>query len=212
MKNIAKILGLITVLILAGCAHETPGKRPVQELFDEATVYATAGRIEKATDAFMLVRTYYPEHDLAKKALLKTADLYFDKEKYGSAIPDYNEFRTLYPTDPKAGYALYRIGMCHSRQIPSCDRDQTQTRLAIHTFKTFQRLYPNSVYMDDSIQTLTEARKVLARHDLAIGKFYLKNKNYEAACRRFQDIKKEYPGLGLDDEISRLIEQSCNRR
>lgn len=204
---------LILILISAlfyGCAHKPGAPEPsAQELFQEAQSLAKSGRVDKAAEAYMKVRTYYPGHELAKESLITLGDLYYEHEEYESALGSYQEFRLLYPTDPKAAYGLFQIGMCHFKQVLSFDRDQTETFSAARTFSDFLKLYPDSPYRLEAEERLREARILLAKNNLYIGKFYLKKHNREAACKRFQFVKDNFAGLGLDDEVNKLAAQSC---
>ncbi|HOS96093.1 MAG TPA: outer membrane protein assembly factor BamD [Deltaproteobacteria bacterium] len=199
----------VASLFLGGCAHDEEGVKPAQEMFDEAQALARKKSVEKASEAFMQVRTYYPSHDLARMALLATADLYYDNEDYESALKNYQEFRLLYPTDAEAGRCLYRIGMCHFQQMGTFDRDQSQTSRAIQSLDAFLKTYPDSPHAEDAALKLKEARTLLARHDLSIGRFYLKKGNHKAACARFTAVKRQYPDVTLEDDIDALILQAC---
>ena len=209
MKLYKTILIILVLAIAFGCAHDQEVRKPAQELFDEATLLASKRKIEKATEIFMEVRTYYPGHDLARKSLLATADLNFDEELYETALESYKEYRLLYPTDLDASYSLYKIGMCYFKQMNSFDRDQEETVRAIKTFEEFIDTYSESPYVSDAQTQLASARLTLAKHYIYIGKFYLKKKNKTAACKRFQEVKRQYPGIGLDEEIDTLITKSC---
>ena len=204
----------ITILLAAalffGCAHEEDAIRPAQELFDEGARLAAKGDVEKASDTFMQVRTYYPGHDLARKALLATGDLYYDEEDYPSALKSYQEFRLLYPTDPDAGYGLFRIGMCHYRQMGTFDRDQSQTIKAIQSFDAFLKTYPGSPHTEEAARYRNEARTQLARHNVYIGRFYLRKGNTAAACARFAAVKAQYPDAELGEDIDALILEACS--
>lgn len=203
------ILCLAFAFIVSGCAHDTEKILPAQDLYNEAAQFAKNGDVEKAADTFMQVRTYYPGHDLARKAILATADLYYEKEDYDLALKNYEEFRLLYPTDLDAGYCLYRIGMCYYKQQGTADRDQSKTTRAIQSFEGFIRAYPNSPYIEDAATKLKESKSLLAQHYLYIGKFYLKNGNKAAACRRFNSIKQQYPDADLGEDIDSLISRAC---
>lgn len=209
MKN-PLLVCLVSALLLAawGCAHKDLGTRSAQDLFQEATVLAGKGKVEEAAEKYLEVRTYYPAHELAKRALLSTADLYYEKEDYVSALQNYEEYRLLYPTDPQTGYSLYMTGMSHFRQIGTPDRDQTETVRAIQTFDTFLSAYPGSPYAQEVQARLIEAKSVLAEHYVTIGKFYLR-KNPRAACSRFQYVRDNYPGVPLSDDIDELINRAC---
>ncbi len=204
------ILILLTAVLFSGCAHEEEAIRPAQELFDEGARLAAKGDVEKASDTFMQVRTYYPGHDLARRALLATGDLYYDEEDYPSALKSYQEFRLLYPTDPDAGYSLFRIGMCHYQQMGTFDRDQSETTRAIQSFDAFLRTYPGSPHAADAAGYMKEARTMLARHNVYIGKFYLRKGNSKAACIRFEAVKAQYPDAELEDDIDALILKACS--
>lgn len=210
MKNAVSVsLLLALALIVGGCAHDETKIRSARELFQEATELAEKGKVEKAVEKFMEVRTYYPGDELARKALLATADLHYDEEDYASALQSYEEFRLLYPTDFEAGYSLYRIAMAHFNQIGTLDRDQTETVRSIQTFESFLSSYPDSPHAEDAKARLAEAKSVLAKHYVYIGKFYLKKKEYGAACKRFQYVREHYPNVPLDDDLDELISRSC---
>ena len=203
------IICLFISSLIFSCAHDTDKIRPAQELYDEAAALAKKGNVEKAAEAFMQVRTYYPGHELARKSILGTANLYYDQEDYELALKNYEEFRLLYPTDIDAGYCLFRIGMCHYKQMGTLDRDQSETMKAIQSFEGFMKTYPGSPYVKDAEASLKEARTLLAKHYVYIGKFYLKKGNSKAACTRFQSIKKQYPDTELGEDIDSLISTSC---
>ncbi len=204
------IICLVVASLFSGCAHDTDKVRPAEELFEEASKFAKDGSVDKAAETFMQVRTYYPGHDLARKAILGTADLYFDQEDYDLALKNYDEFRLLYPTDPDAGYCLYRIGMCYFKQLSTPDRDQSKTTRAIQRFEAFIKTYPGSPYIKDAETNLKEARTLLAKHYLSIGKFYLKKGNTTAACKRFQSIRQDYPDTDIGEDINSLISTACS--
>lgn len=204
------LLTALCLTIITGCAHEAPGVRPATEIFQEAVKEAKNGNVDKAAEKYMEVRTYYPGDELARKSLLATADLYYDNELYESALTSYQEFRLLYPTDPEAGYALFRAGMCNFKDMSTFDRDQTQTVKAIQTFEGFIASYPTSPYIQAAKDNLLEARTVLAKHYTYIGKFYLKKKDYVGACKRFQYVRNNFPTIPLDDDLNALITTSCS--
>mgnify|MGYP000905303864 CR=1 FL=1 len=192
-----------------GCAHKPEQELPVGELYKEAQALAKDGKVDKAAEAFMKVRTYYPGDDLARESLLALGDLYFTHKDYQSSLGSYQEFRMLYPTDPKASYALFRISLCHSKQLLTFDRDQTETINTIRSFESFLKLYPDSPYELEAREKLRDAKTLLAKNWLYIGKFYLKKNDKKAACKRFQDVKTNFSELGLDKEVDKLIAETC---
>jgi len=210
MKKVLLFFYIICMIFLVfGCAKTKEEIKPADVLFSEASDLAKKGKVEKAVDAFMQVRTYYPGHELARKSLLATADLYYDQESYEEALKNYEEFRLLYPTNSEAGYCLYRIAMCHYKQMGTYDRDQTETVKAIQSYETFLKSYPNSPYVTDGTAKLKDARKLLATHYISIGKFYMR-KNKPAACNRFQMVKRQFSDLDVGEDIDALIARACS--
>lgn len=211
MKKTRTIIFILILASIIGCAHAPEKELSAQDLFDKATLLASKGKVEEATEAFMKVRTYYPGHELARKALLATADLNYDKELYDKALENYKEYRLLYPTDTDAYYSLYKIGMCYFKQMNSFDRDQSQSLKAARALQDFIDSSPDSPYVSNARDNLAQAKLNIARHDIYVGKFYLKKHKNEAACKRFRYVKLQYPGLGLDEELDKLIAKACGK-
>jgi outer membrane protein assembly factor BamD len=204
---------LLVFSIVSGCAHAPDKELPADVLYKEAQEYAKGGRVEKASEAYMKVRTFYPGNDLAKQSLLELSDLYYKNEEYVSALNSYQEFRMLYPTDAKSEYCMFKSAMCHFRQILTIDRDQTETVKSIKSFEDFLRMYPNSTYTNEANENLKKSKIILAQNGIYIGNFYMTRKKWhEAACKRFNEVKKGFPGLGLDEQLDKLIEQSCGAK
>lgn len=200
---------IVFLVSISGCAHKDEPIRSAQDIFKEAKELSQKGKVDKASELFMEVRTYYPGDELAKKSLLETADLYYNNDLYETAQQSYEEFRLLYPTDPESGFSLYRIALCHFNQMSTLDRDQSETVRAIQTFENYISSYPNSLHVQAAKDQLVEAKTVLAKHYVYIGKFYLKKDDYKAACNRFQYVKKQYPDITLEDDLDSLISKSC---
>ena len=55
------------------------------------------------------------------------------------AINEFREFLSFYPTQPRADYAQYKLGMAHFRQMRAPQRDQTETRDAIRSSRRSSR-------------------------------------------------------------------------
>ncbi len=203
---------MLTVLaLLSGCAHDDAIKKPAADLMSEADTLAADKKMEKAAERYMMVRTYYPGDQLARKALLALGDLYYDNKEYELALANYHEFRMLYPTDVEAGYSLYRMGLCFFSQMQDHDRDQTQTRQAIKFLEDFIRSYPNSPYITDAENKLNESRRRLALKEIYVAKFYMHKREYTAAAKRLEAASQNYSGLGMDEEIHDLLREALDK-
>jgi len=74
------------------------------------------------------------------------------------------------------------------------DRDQSYTLKAVESFEKLISIYPTSPWAIRGRQILHECRQKLAEHDVYVGKFYYKVKEYKAAILRFQSAIKGEKG------------------
>ena len=79
----------------------------------------------------------YPQSAFRPDAKLAIGDTYILENTVESkilAINEFTEFLSFFPTHRRADYAQLRIGYAHFRQMLAPQRDQTETREAIHEF------------------------------------------------------------------------------
>jgi len=115
------------------------------------------------------------------------------------AINEFTEFLSFYPTNPRADYAQYKLGLAHARQMRAPQRDQTETRAAVKEFEAFLDRYPNSSLKPEVQAKLREARDRLSQGSFEVGLFYYRQKWYPGAIDRFKSVLKDDPAfLGRD--------------
>lgn len=204
-------VAFIALLVLTACATEDAAKKPADVLYAEAQKLGKGSRPDRAIDVYQNIRTYYPGHELAKRALLDMADLQFTQKQYDQAASNYNEFRMLYPTDPEAPYCLYRIGLCFFNQTETYDRDQSKSVQAVQVLGQFVSLYPTSPYVAEAKNDIDSARSLIARQELSVAEFYIRNKKYKAACARLTAVETNYGDLGFEEQLAKLKSQSCGK-
>ena len=108
---------------------------------------------------------------------------------------EYREFLTFYPTNARADYAQYKLGMTHFKQMRASQRDQSETGQAVLEFQVFVAKYPNSPLMPEVQQKLRESRDRLSTHEYEVGVFYFKQRWYPGAIDRLKALLKEDPGF-----------------
>ncbi len=187
----------LALLILIGCAGADVGEeKSAQELIQEGMEFFENGKYEKAVDSFERLRDWYPFSKYAILAELKIADAYYNLDSYIEAIFAYEEFEQLHPRNEAIPYVIYRIGRSYFNQIDTIDRDQSNAEKALETFQRLVRQYPNDAYATMARSDMVECYKSLSGHQLYVGVFYYKQKNYKAAKKRFLDLIKKYPDVG----------------
>jgi outer membrane protein assembly factor BamD len=93
------------------------------------------------------------------------------------------------------------MGFTHFRQMPTADRDQTETRQAVVEFALFIQRYPNSTLLPEAKEKLRESRNRLSESDYKVGFFYWRSKWYPGAVDRFRSLLVNDPGYARRDAV-----------
>jgi len=217
-KNMTKLSVVLCALslwlILSGFSfldifkkHEVAKSTP-EGLYSRASVEFKAGHYKKAQEYFLRLKEEYPLHDMAILAEVGIADsLYSDKE-YAEAETAYSDFISLHPVNENIPYALYQLGMCHYNQIGAIDRDQTETIKAKNAWEKLVARYPESKFSSMSEKLIRECKQKIAEQEFYVGKFYLRQKKYQAALSRFEKVARDYANVGLDYKIEYYINET----
>ena len=202
---------LIFLLLLVGaarCAWFSGSKQveSAEELAEKGMESFDDEDYSDALKAFNTLKERYPYSQYAILAELKVADAHFYREEYPEAIGAYEDFVQLHPKNEAIPYVKYQIGLCYFKQMLSLDRDQTPTRMAILSFERLLREHAESAYASEARKKINDCRKLLAEHDLYIGRFYYKSKYYQAALGRFEGVLTGYVDV-LPPETQREVEK-----
>ena len=194
----------------AGCACLTGSKQveSAEELAEKGMESFEEEDYSDALKAFNTLKERYPYSRYAILAELKVADAHFYRKEYPEAIGAYEDFVQLHPKNEAIPYVKYQIGVCYYEQMLSKDRDQTPTRLAILSFERLLKEHYDSAYATEATKKINDCRKLLAEHELYVGRFYYKSKHYSAALGRFEGILTGYMDVlpsNTRREIERLI-------
>jgi outer membrane protein assembly factor BamD len=202
---------LLVVFFLNGCSilnifsKKDPPRLSPEGLYSRASLEYSEGNYKRAREYFLRVKETYPLHELAVLAEIGVADSFFSDKEYSAARDAYSDFVSLHPLDENVPYAIYQMGMCHYHQMEALDRDQTETIKASNEWERLISRYPESKFSTMAKKMLREVRQRLAEREFYVGRFYLRQKKYQAALARFEKITSEYPNVGLDYKIEYYI-------
>ena len=177
---------------------------PDKFLFDKGTEALNKKKWLTAREFFKQVTETYTASPYRPDAKLGIGDTYLGEgssEALVLAINEFSEFLSFYPTNRRADYAQYKLGMGHFRQMRLAQRDQTETRAALKEFETFVARYPNSSLMPEAKARLRDARDRLSDADYQVGYFYYRQRWYPGAIDRFRSIVKDDPGYTGRDNV-----------
>jgi outer membrane protein assembly factor BamD len=194
----------------SGCATHTrnavpPGTtQPDRFLFDRGMAALNEKKWLTAREFFKQVVETYTQSPVRPDAKLGLADTYLGENTAESlvlAINEYTEFLSFYPTNGRADYAQYKLGMAHFKQMRAAQRDQTETQETIKALEAFVDRYPKSALMDEVKTKLRQARDRLNDSAYQVGFYYYRARWYPGAIDRFKTLIKEDPEYTRRDAV-----------
>ena len=165
---------------------------PAEDIYDQGLARLRKGDHSGAATKFGELDKQYPFSQWSRKGLLMSTFAHYEGGQYDDAIADGNRYVGLYPSTEEAAYALYLVGMSEYNQVPDISRDQERAEKALQTFTSLIERYPKSEYVGDAKYKIQVARDQVAGKEMAIGRYYLKKKNYTAAVNRFREVLSKY--------------------
>lgn len=182
-------------LLLGACSSDPKDdykERDVTTLYNIASTYLDDEQYRYAANAFDEVERQHPYSAWARRAQLMSAYSYYMANKYEDAILAAERFISLHPGNKDASYAYYLVAVCYYEQMSDVGRDQKMTEQALNALQEVIRRFPSTEYAQDARQKIDLAQDHLAGKEMAIGRYYLKSKDYLAAANRFRTVIDKY--------------------
>jgi outer membrane protein assembly factor BamD len=205
-----KLIAFTCVLALSGCANNSDEEyvdRSVDDLYNEAADLYAGGNYTKAAKTFIEVERQHPYSDWALRAQLRAGEAYYQSKKYEDAVETFNVFIQLHPAHPDVVYAHYMVGMCYYEQIPTIERDQQVTEMAMKSFRTIIKRYPGTSYAQDAGMKMDLIHDQIGGKEMEVGRYYLQNGSYLAALNRFKGIVQEFQTSShVPEALHRMVE------
>jgi outer membrane protein assembly factor BamD len=202
-------IALVALGLVSGCSrHKSPVPSGILEgdryLFDRATELIGRKKWLQAREHYRQLVDNYPQSNFRPDAKLGLGDTYLGENTIESLVlaqNEYREFLTFYPTNARADYAQFKLGMCHFQQVQSADRDQTETKEAVAELTLFVQRYPQSSLLAEGQQKLREARTRLTDSQFHVGYFYYRTRWFPGAVDRFKAVLKDDPEFPHRDAV-----------
>jgi outer membrane protein assembly factor BamD len=217
LRGVRFIVLAVVVAAAAGCTQQKRGlvptgtPEPDKFLFDKGNESLAAKKWLTAREFYKQITETYTQSPYRPDAKLGIGDTYLGEgtsEALVLAINEFKEFLSYYPTNPRADYAQYKIGLAHARQMRNPQRDQTETREAIKELQAFVDRYTTSQLMPEARAKLREARDRLSESDYMVGFFYFRQRWYPGAIDRFKELLKADPDYTGRDAVYFYLAES----
>lgn len=147
----------------------------------------------KAAEIFEVVTRSGRGTNFAKDAQYYLAESYFNARRYILAAAEYERFSNYYPQDERRQEVDYKHALSVYEQSPRYRLDQTQTRKAIELFQLYISKYPNSEFISEASDRITELRSKLARKIFESAEFYARTDMFKAATIYYDQVIDQYP-------------------
>ena len=209
----AAIWGVCAALVM-GCAATNQPAESAQEYtenarlaYDEALVEYFDGDWEIAIPMFEEVRRRYAYSRYARLAALRIGDAEFERGNNAEATAAYRAFVHDFPNDVEVPYARFKAAKAlfeeSSETIlmpPLEERDLATIQDAYRAIRGMLSDYPDYKRQPELKYMLEVVSGQLARHELYVARFYLRELNFKAAEARIEYSLQNYQGSGLEPE------------
>ena len=185
-------LVLMCVLtLLVSCSRDKEPKlesMTPEQLFLRGQADFDKNRFRDAAEKFSEVERIYPYSDWARRGTLMTASSYNLAREYELSRGAAERFLLSYPGDEDAAFAQYMIALSYYDQLDQKGRDRSNAVEAWRTLLQVKADYGESSYARTIDLKLDLTADRLAAKEMEVGRYYLKNRRYGPAIKRFQSV------------------------
>jgi len=192
----------VLLISFSACAPKSPDDFNAENnLYEYGMDLYKKKNYSQAVEFFDAFKNRYPVSPHITEIEYLLAESYYKKRDYIEAVYAFQNFRTLHPMDSRIPNAIFYTGMAYYKQVPkSVARDQTNATNCIQTLRDLLQKYPNFEDKDKAMNIYNKCRVLLAKREMYIAKFYMKQGSYNAAVGRLEILKKEYDFKELKQE------------
>jgi len=213
MKIKNYLLVVTSVLAISACSTTEKEEaaltqeKPANVIYSEAIKSIEAKEYEIAKTLFEEVDRQHPYSNLANKSQIMAAYAAYQEMSYDEALASLDRFIQLHPGHEEIDYAWYLKAMCYYEQIADVSRDQEITKMAMQSFDSLIRRFPDSKYSREAKYKRDLTLDHLAGKEMEIGRYYLTRKHVNSAINRFLTVVREYQTTTHTPEaLHRLVE------
>ena len=216
MKFIFTVISLIFLLLLSGCNSKKEQEIVLDskdlelqmiEAYNEGLKALDEGDVLFAAKNFNAVENIYPQSIWAPRSILMAAYSYYTQDYYGDAIFELNRFLKNYPLNENTAYAYFLLATCHYERIVDEKKDLSPLLKSKKYFEIIMSDFPNTDFSLDAKFKLSLIENTLASKENYIANYYLSQKKWIPAIKRFKYIVENYEETDyVEEALHRLVE------
>lgn len=203
---------LALCLAVSACASSNDASKllnpdPPDKMYADADTLMNSGKYDAAAKKFEDLDRDHPYSPEARRSMVMAAYAYYRSGKTQEAIATARRYTTMHPGTKEAALAHHIIISAYFDEMVGPNRDQSNARKALAELKTLKARYPDSPYARDADNRMRIAEDSIAAHEMEVGRYYLKRKNYLAAINRFKTVVTDYQTTAhVEEALMRLVE------
>ena len=213
MKNLSKLAFIfLFICLIISCSQNNQNVKNINSETPE-NLYALAMQDlkkennEKAKVLFDEIEFNFPLSNEAIQSQKMTAFIKYAQMNYDEAIFKLNRIINRYPSHKNIDYAYYLKAICNFEQIENEYLDGSYNTEALESFNQVINRFPESKYARDSEQKIILIKENIAAKHMDIALFYLKQKKYLAAMKRYKKVIDYHSESKFTPEaLHRLVE------
>jgi len=201
--------------MLAGCGifgdkADQQKNWTVEQFYKNAKEDLDSGNYSGAIKGFEALEAKYPFGRYAQQAQLDIAYAHYKEGDTAECAASADRFMKLHPNHANVDYALYIKGLAYFKpdlglfgellNLDPSERDPKALRDSFEVFKDLVVRFPDSKYADDSRVRMAFLVNALAKHDVAVAKYYYNRGAYLAAVNRAENVMQRYPQAPANEE------------
>ena len=216
MKFIFTVISLIILLLFSGCKGKKEQEIVLDskdlelqmiEAYNEGLKALDEGDVLFAAKNFNAVENIYPQSIWAPRSILMAAYSYYSQDYYGDAIFELNRFLKNYPLNENTAYAYFLLATCHYERIVDEKKDLSPLLKSKKYFEIIMSDFPNTDFSLDAKFKLSLIENTLASKENYIANYYLSQKKWIPAIKRFKYIVENYDETDyVEEALHRLVE------
>ena len=177
------------------------------EAYNEGLKALDEGDVLFAAKNFNVVENIYPQSIWAPRSILMAAYSYYSQDYYGDAIFELNRFLNNYPKNENTAYAYFLLATCHYERIIDEKKDLSPLLKSKKYFEIILSDFPNTDFSLDAKFKLSLIENILASKENYIANYYLSQKKWIPAIKRFRFIVENYQDTDyVEEALHRLVE------
>ena len=213
MKNLSKLAFIfLFICLIISCSQNNQNVKNINSETPE-NLYALAMQdlekenYEKAKVLFDEIDFNFPLSNEAIQSQIMAAFIEYVQMNYDEAIFKLSRIINRYPSHKNIDYAYYLKAICNFEQIENEYLDGSYNTEALESFNQVINRFPESKYARDSEQKIILIKENMAAKHMDIALFYLKQKKYLAAMKRYKKVIDDHSKSKFTPEaLHRLVE------